>query len=328
MISVALFLSRKDVELVLKMDDAIEVVEEAFKELAVGSAHMPVRQVIKIQNGTVGFMPAYLQGMNAVGVKVVSLFAQNPTKHNLPTTLAVVLLTNPENGTLLAIMDGTFLTAMRTGAASGVATKYLSRKDAAELGVIGTGVQARTQVAAVCRVRPIEKVKAYDVIPTRRESFCKEIAKTYKVTVQGVETCEDAARGSDIIITCSTSKTPVLNGAWLEEGTHVNAIGSHAPDARELDSAVIKKAKLVVDSREAALKEAGDILIPISEGLITADHIYAELGEVVAGKKLGRQNDSEITIFKSQGLAIQDVSTAMKTYELAKKKKIGKNLTL
>ncbi|MGA2461441.1 MAG: ornithine cyclodeaminase family protein [Candidatus Bathyarchaeia archaeon] len=325
-----LFLSRNDVESVLTMRDAIEAVEKAFGEYGNGTVNMPLRPTIKVpkQKGAVLFMPAYLEEMNALGIKVVSVYLDNPVKLGLPTILGVVLLTDPKSGELLAVMDGAFLTAVRTGAASGVATKYLARKDANEIGIIGAGVQGKKQVAAVCEVRPIKKVKAYDVLPDKCKLFCNEVAKELGVQVVQVESGREAVSGSDIVMTASTSKTPVVEGEWLEAGSHVNAIGSHTPDARELDAAVLKRAKLVVDSREAALKEAGDLIIPIAQGLLSQDHIYAELGEIVTGKKAGRENDSEITVFKSQGLAIQDISTARKVYDLAIKKGVGRAVQL
>jgi ornithine cyclodeaminase/alanine dehydrogenase len=217
---------------------------------------------------------------------------------------------------------------MRTGAVSGVATKYLARKNAKELGIIGTGVQGRMQVAAVCKVRPIEKVKAYDIAPDQCSRFCEQISKDLGVQSIQAHTSEEAVRNSDIVITSSSSKEPVLKSEWLDEGTHINAIGSHTPNAREIDATTIKRAKIIVDTREAALKEAGDIMTPIAQGIITPEHIFAELGEIVTGKKQGRVNDDEITLFKSQGLAIQDVSTAWRIYELATKKGIGKSITL
>jgi alanine dehydrogenase len=325
-----LFLSRKDVESVLTMKEAIEAVENGFREHGLGTVNMPLRSVIRVDRhkGSVLFMPASIEGMGALGVKVVSVYSDNPSKYNLPTTQGVVLLTDPENGAVLAIMDGTFLTAMRTGAASGVATKYLAKTDAKTVGLIGTGVQGRTQILGISEVREIEKVKAYDILPDRCSSFCKEISKELEVDAVPVSTPELAVKGSDIVATSSTSKIPVLNGDWLDEGVHVNAIGSHTPDARELDATAIKRAKVIVDSRDAALKEAGDIMIPISQGIISSEHIYAELGEIITGKKKGRESLSEIIIFKSQGLAIQDVSTASRVYELATKRAVGKVLTL
>ncbi|MGA2789280.1 MAG: ornithine cyclodeaminase family protein [Candidatus Bathyarchaeia archaeon] len=326
----ALFLTRKDVEACLTMDDTLDAVERAFKEHGEGTTNMPVRSGIRLEKakGTTLFMPAYMETMGAIGIKVVSVYPDNPSRYALPTTLGVVLLTDPKNGELLAIMDGTFLTAMRTGAAGGVAAKYLARKDAKKVGILGAGVQGRTQIIAASKVRRVEKVKAYDVARDRCELFCKQLSKELNIQIEPVDSAEKAVRGSDIVITTSTSKMPILNGDWLDEGTHVNAIGSHTPDTRELDAASIKRAKLVVDSREAALKEAGDIMIPLSQGLITPDQIHAELGEIVTNKKVGRISDNEITIFKSLGLAIQDVSTANKVYELALKRGVGTRMAI
>lgn len=325
-----LFLSRKDVESVLTIENALEAVEGAFREHGQGSVNMPLRAAIRNvkENGAVLFMPAHVEAMGALGVKVVAVYPDNPSKYNLPTILGVVLLNDPKSGEPIAIMDGAYLTAARTGAASGVATKYLAKNDASKVGIIGTGVQGRTQIAAVCKVRPIRSVKAYDISPERLNTFCKEMSARFHIQVAPVNGAEEAVRGSEIVITSSSSKIPVVFGEWLSEGTHVNAIGSHTPDARELDVTVIKRAKLIVDSREAALKEAGDIMIPIAEGIISQDHIHAELGEVITGKKNGRESDREITVFKSQGLAIQDVSTARKVYELAVSKGTGKELDL
>ena len=183
-------------------------------------------------------------------------------------------------------------------------------------------------MVAITKVRGIKRVKAFDIARDRSELFCNELSDELGIKIVRVDSAENAVRGSDIVITASTSKTPILNGDWLESGSHVNAIGSHTADSRELDFNAIRRAKVVVDSREVALKEAGDLIMPISEGLITADHILADLGEVVTGKKSIRTSDSDITLFKSQGLAIQDISTASKIYDLARKKGIGKEVNL
>lgn len=325
-----LFLSRENVEAALTMEDSIEAVEKGFIEYGLRTVNMPLRSTIGLEKnkGSVLFMPAHLEAMGAIGIKVVSRYPDNPSKYNLPAILGVVILSDVKNGDVLALMDAAFLTAMRTGAASGVATKYLARKSANEVVIIGTGVQARTQIIAVTKVRAIKKVKAYSLARDRCELFCKQLSKELGIEIMPVDSAEKVVNESDIVITATTSKTPVLKGEWLEEGTHINAIGSHTPDARELDATAIMRAKLVVDSREAALKEAGDLMIPISEGLLKPDHIHAELGELVTGNKVVRTSENDITIFKSQGLAIQDISTASKVYELAIKKGIGKQLAL
>ncbi|MCS7385254.1 MAG: ornithine cyclodeaminase family protein [archaeon GB-1867-005] len=325
-----LVLSRDDLKSILTMKDVIDAVEEAFKCYGLGKASMPPRPVIKVEgyNGLILYMPAYIADMDALAVKIVSVYPDNPKKYALPTTLGTVLLNDPRTGDLLAIMEGAFITAMRTGAVSGVASKYLARSDSRIVGIFGAGVQARTQLMALCEVRPIEEARVYDVIYSASKKYADEMSKQLGIDVRPVENPVEAVKGCDIIVTATTSKTPVFRGEWVEDGTHINGIGSHTPTSRELDSNIIMRAKVVVDSIEACFREAGDIIIPINEGVIGRDHIYAELSELVTGAKPGRVNDKEITIFKSVGLAIQDASTALKAYRLALKKGVGKEISL
>lgn len=326
-----LLLSRKDVESVLTMKDTMEAVEEGFRQFALGNLEMPLRTVIRIPdyNGLNLGMPAYVGGeMDALGLKVVSIYPDNPPKYDLPTTIATVLLNDPKTGAPLAIMDGTFLTAMRTGAVSGVASKYLSKPDANVAGIFGAGVQARTQLMAVAEARELELVKVYDIVPEERERYSQEMSERLGLKVIPVDNPHEAVEGCDIIVTASSARTPVFDGQWLEEGAHINGIGSHSPDARELDETTIIRSKVVADSREAVLAEAGDVMIPISDGVITEDHIHAGLGELITGAKEGRVSDQEITVFKSVGLALQDVATATKVYELCKEQGIGSSINL
>lgn len=322
-------LTRDDLEKVLSMKDVIGVVEKAFAELARGTAHVPLRPKIFLEKyrGVMLYMPSYLSEMDALGMKVVSVYEEN-TQLGLPTIFAMVLLNDPKTGAPLSLMEGGFITAMRTGAASGVATKYLARKDASVVGVIGTGAQARTQLWAVCEVRNIEKVYAYDIILERAKKYAKEMSRRLNVEIIPVDSAESATRNVDILILATTAKEPVIEGDWINPGTHINSIGWMGKDARELDSKTVKRAKVVVDSREAVLAESGDIIIPIKEGVITADHIYAELGEIIIGNKPGRISDEEITLWKSVGLAIQDAATAKLAYERAIERNIGKDIRL
>lgn len=326
-----LVLTRLDIESILTMKDTMTAVEEAFRQLDLGTVEMPLRPVIrpKEYSGLVTFMPAYIGGMGALGMKLVTAYPENPAKHNLPTILGTVLLNDPRTGALLAIMDGAWITAMRTGAASGVATKYLAREDSRTVGIFGAGVQAKTQLMAVKEARNVKEAKAYDVVPENARKFSEEMTEKLGISVFAEKNPADLVSGSDIVIAATTSKVPVFNGDWLKEGAHVNGIGSHhGPGIRELDDVTIKRAKVVVDQRDACLKEAGDLMDPISKGVVTRDHIYAELGEIVSGKKKGRTSNSEITVFKSVGLAIQDVSTAVKVYELAKTRGIGNTIEI
>lgn len=322
-----LLISRDEIQSILTMGDAIGAVEEAFKEFARGTVEMPVRVSLPVEqhNGVMLTMPAYIGGaFDAMGQKAVTVYPENPAKHGLPTILATVQLFDPETGKCLALLDGTTLTAIRTGAVGGVAAKYLAKKDSRCVGLFGAGVQAETQLAAVAEVRRIEVAKVFDIAEERKIQFCEKMARKLGIDVTPAQTPQETIRDSDIVICASTSRKPVFSGQWLQPGTHVNAIGSYTPDTRELDTATVTRSKVVVDSKEAALKEAGDLLIPIAEKAISSSHIWAELGEVLLGKKEGRTSDDEITVFKSVGLAIQDVSTASITYRKAVKQHRGR----
>jgi alanine dehydrogenase len=326
-----LLLSRQDVASILTMEVCLEAVENAFGELARGAAVMPQRAVIKVadHNGLFLGMPAFIGGdLNVLGLKVVTVYPDNPSKHNLPTTLGTLMLCDPVTGRVVAVMDAGYLTAVRTGAASGVATKYLAREDSKTCVVFGAGVQARKQLEAMKLVRPPEKTYVIDVVPQAREAFASEMGEALGVKVIATEDIEGAVREADIIVTATSSHDPLFDGEWLKPGTHVNNIGSHSPGARELDTATVKRSKFVADLEEANLAEAGDILIPIQEGAVTEDHIYASLGEIVVGAKPGRENSEEITVFKSCGLAIQDVATALAVYDAAREKGIGAEVEL
>ena len=304
-----LFLSDSDVQRLLTVREAIDAVEEAFKELQLGIAVMPERTTLMLKNGSISQMSAYLKKANVATTKVFGIFPKN-VEYNLPTTVATLLVYDLETGKVTAVMDAAYLTAVRTGAVSGVATKYLSRKDSKNVGIIGCGMQGRTQLWAVKEVREIERAYAYDKMASARETFAEEMSKKLGIDVIPTDSPQDAVRNADMVITATTSVEPMVKGEWLREGVHVNAIGSYYPNARELDTETIVKSKLVVDLKRASLEEAGDIILPINEGAITEKHIYAELGEIVIGKKLGRVNEREITVFKSVGLAIQDAAVA------------------
>lgn len=326
-----LLLSRRDVASVLTMKDCLAAVELAFAEHARGHAVMPQRTVIRVEahKGLCLGMPAYIGGdLDALGLKLVTVYPDNPSGHGLPTTLGTLLLCDPATGQAVCIMDAGYLTAVRTGAASGVATRYLARRDAVTCAVLGAGVQARQQLAAVQAVRPLARAWVVDVDAEAAGRFAAETGEALGLQVEATTDAEAAVRGADIVVTATSSPTPVIQGDWLRPGTHVNNIGSHSPGARELDTATVARAKLVADLREACLAEAGDVLIPIREGAITEDHIHASLGEVVTGARPGRENDEEITVFKSCGLAIQDVATALCVYRAARERGIGQEVEL
>ncbi len=326
-----LILSRKDVESLLTMRDTLDIVEEGFRQLSIGNVIMPQRPVIHVEReqGIFLIMPAYVSGeMNIFSNKIVAVYPNNPEKYRLPTILASITLYDVKTGELLSIMDGSSITAMRTGAASGVATKYLARKDSKVVGILGTGVQARTQIEAVCEVLNIESVKAYGLDPDQTQHFCQEMGEKLSIEMKPCRNSEATVEGSDVVILATSSKTPVLDGNCLDKGTHINAIGSHTPATRELDDISVQRSKIIVDLKEAALSEAGDLLIPIGRGALPQDPVYAELGEIVTGRKRGRTNDQEITLFKSVGLAVQDAAAAFKTYSLAREAGFGKNASI
>jgi alanine dehydrogenase len=324
-----LILNRNDVINVLQMRDCMDVVEKAFTELADGTAVLPLRIPITPPDGLSLYMPAYLRELGALACKVVTVYKNNPVKHDLPTTIGKVLLQDPETGDVICIMDGGYLTAVRTGAVSGVATKYMARKASGQaVGIFGAGVQAKMQLWAVTEARDISKAYVYDLLDDAVAKFITEMAAKLDIGITKVDSPDQILENCDIICTATSSPTPIFDGTKVHEGTHINGIGSHTPNARELDTNIIKRSKLVADSYEACLKEAGDIMMPIEEGAIDKSHMYAELGEIVIGKKPGRDNESEITLFKSNGLAIQDVATAKLVYDKAIEAGIGADIQI
>jgi len=318
-----LILNRNEVAAALDMKDCISMVEAAFAELANGTADMPMRSNIKPPGGLSLYMPAYLQEMKALACKVVTVYKDNPVKYDLPTTIGKVLLQDPTTGDVICIMDGGFLTAMRTGAASGVATKYLARDEKSmTAGIFGTGVQAQMQLWAVCEVRDISKAWAYDINEEAAKNFAKLMHEKLDIEILIASNPEELLQ-ADILCAATSSPTPIFDGSKVKAGTHINGIGSHTPNARELDTEIIKRSKFVGDSREACFNEAGDIMIPLEAGEIEETHFYAEIGEVVTGKVEGRISANEITIFKSNGLAVQDAATAKLVYDKAREQMIG-----
>jgi len=325
-----LFLSRSDVESLVTMREAVKAVEKAFLELHEGKAVCPKRLIISVDKheGFVYYMPAYLSQTESLAIKIVTQYEEN-LKHGLPTILASILLNDPENGKPLALMDGTYITATRTGAASAVATKYLARKDSSVAGVIGTGGQARAQVQGLREVlENLTRVKVYDILPKRAEEFAYSLSRELSLTAEAVGTSKLCVENSDVIVLATTSKVPVLDGDWIKVGAHINSIGVVGPEGRELDDKTVKRAKIVVDTAEGALAETGDLIIPIKKGIISRNDIYAELHEIVGGKKLGRTSNDEITCWKAVGMALEDAAVAKLVYDKAKKEGIGKEVDI
>lgn len=326
----ALILERADVEAALPMSECIAAQEEAFRQYALGTAIVPERLGIDVSEhaGLYLAMPAYLAEfptdahVGAMATKVVTFYPDNPAR-GLPSVGATVLLHDPRTGELLAIMDGAAITALRTAAGSAVATKYLARDDASIVGILGAGVQAESHLLAMCEVRDVAEARVYSRTRAQREAFAVQMAARTGVRVVAVEDARHVVEGADIVITATTAREPIVEGAWFDDGVHINCVGSGIPDRRELDDDIVLRSKIVVDTRESALAEGGDLLIPIENGLMTADEIHADLGEVVAGQRVGRVDAREITLFKSVGVALQDVAAAARAYGRARSLGVG-----
>jgi ornithine cyclodeaminase/alanine dehydrogenase-like protein (mu-crystallin family) len=291
------FLDEAAVALHLRMEDVIPATEQALASFSAGEVTQPVRTMVPVaeHGGFLAVMPAYT---GSLGVKLVTLY---PGNIDVPTHLATILLFRPETGELMAIMDGRLITEVRTAAVSAVATKLLARDDASTLAILGSGVQAQSHLEALRLVRDFREIRVWS--PRNAATFAARHG------VEAASTAEEAIRGADVIVTVTSSTEPVLFGAWVKPGAHVNAVGACRPDWRELDDTLLASARLIVDSRAAALVESGDV--------IAAGHIDGELGEIVAGTVSGRIAPDEITVFKSLGLAVEDVVTADLVYRKA-----------
>lgn len=319
-------LSRKDIESIFTMKMCMEAVERAFADLAAGNAIMPQRTPIGVtdKQGLALFMPAYIKSLGALGAKVVSVYKDNAAKHKLPTVLGMIILLDDETGFPLALMDGGYLTAMRTGAVSGVATQYMARTEGRVGAIFGTGVQAFTQVLAVHEARPLTRLLAYSIDPKdARKKFADRVTAQTGLKVELADDPAAAVREADIVILATSASSPVVAGDWFKPGTHINGIGSHAPKMRELDTLTVKKSRIICDQTSACKAEAGDFIIPAEAGEWSWDRVAGDLGEVILGKVAGRTSPEEITLFKSVGLAVQDMSAARFVYNEAVKKGIG-----
>ncbi len=327
-----IILNKSNVEELIKMDEVIRSVETAFAEEANFNVDMPAKKYLYFnQNcekspGDLRIMPCSVIG-SVAGVKAVNVHPENPERFNLPTVMAVIELIDPDNGYPLAILDGTSITNMRTGAAAGVATKYLAREDSENIGFVGSGVQALLSFLALNEVMEIKEIKISSRTLETRENLASMIRENYEINVKAVETVKEAVNGMDIVTTTTPSRTPLVLSKWIDDGTHVNAMGADAPGKQELDTKLILKSKIIIDDWEQA-SHSGEINVPLSEGILRKGDIHAKLGDVIIKNKMGRSNDREITIFDSTGLAVQDIATAWTVYEKALKMGIGYKMDL
>ena len=326
-----LILNAEEVRSALPMPAAVEAMRTAFTALAEGRVQAPPRSLLTGDEGrgTVLTMPAALAApaAPAAAVKIVSVFPENK-RRGLPTIHGAVIAVDPETGVPTALLEGGALTAIRTGAASGLATDLLARKDSRALAVFGSGVQARTQAEAVCCVRPIETLWICNPSAGKAEKMAAQIgaAAPFPADVRPVRSSREALAAADIVCTATTSLTPVFRDAELRPGTHINAVGSYRPHVREIPAATVRRSYVVVDRREAALEEAGDLIRPIEEGIITLDHIQCELGDLLLGADTGRPADERITLFKSVGVAAQDAAAAQAVLTAARSRGLGANV--
>jgi alanine dehydrogenase len=322
--SLMLVLSEEQVRSLIDIEELIAALERAHIQYSTGKAIMPVRLVVPLPQiqGRITSMPGYLTQDKALGMKVVTYFQNNP-KQELPAILATILLFSAETGQLMAVMDGSFITAIRTACASAMATKALANAHTPLLGILGAGVQARAHIQALSRVKKLQRIKIYSPLGMSAQRVRQELESEIGVDIEVATSAEETVSDCDLIVTVTTAREPIVESEWLKPGAHINAVGSHRPDHREIDGATVARSKIVVDSREAIMAECGDILLAIKEKSVTENPIYAEIGEVLAGTKPGRTSASEITLYKSVGIAIQDVAAAQLIYRKALELKVG-----
>jgi ornithine cyclodeaminase/alanine dehydrogenase-like protein (mu-crystallin family) len=324
-----LVVTQAEVNQLLSMAECIQVMEQAFRSLADGETLQPLRQVVWLpdKSGVLAMMPAYLGGAQVMGLKAISVF---PGNHATPfdSHQGVVLLFETRNGRLLAILDATAITAIRTAAVSALATRLLARPEAGELAILGSGTQARAHLEAMLLVRPVRRVRVWSRQLEHAARFAGLEAQRHGIPVEAASSAQAAVDGADLICTTTSAMEPVLLGEWLAPGCHLNAVGSSTPNARELDTPALARARLYVDRRESALNEAGELLFALKAGAVGADHIQGELGDLLLGKVPGRHSADEITLFKSLGLAIEDLAAAHFICQKALELNVGTRLGL
>jgi alanine dehydrogenase len=314
-----LFVNKEKVASLLPMKECIEVMEKMFRSLAAGECLQPLRNIMRLPggNGLLGMMPGHADKLGVMGIKVISVFHANK-EAGFPSHQGIVMLFDAKNGQPLMLFDALEITAIRTAAASAVATKLLSRENSSTLAVIGSGEQAKRHIEAMLLVRNIKQINLWSRNEDNANNFVNELSDEYNLPIHINKNVHQAVEHADIICTVTASKEPVVSGDWIAIWTHINAVGSSTALARELDTTAITRSKLFTDRYESLFNEAGDFLIPKKEGAITDEHVKAEIGEVLTGTKKGRENDKEITVFKSLGIAAEDIFSAYHIYKKIK----------
>ncbi len=324
-------LTEADVRAVLTMDDLIETMASALKRFSTGAVVQPVRSVIPVDadDACCATMPAYVRAADdgaALGAKLVTVFGGNAAR-GLHTHLATIVLLDPQTGALLALLDGRYITEARTAAVSAVTSRLLARKTASSLAIVGSGVQARSHLEALARVHQLRHISVWSPDAERRRRFVQEMSALAPCAIKAVDHAGEAIVGADLVVLATSSPTPVVENGWVRPGAHVISVGACRPTQREMDPKLTKRARLFVDSRAAALVESGDIAMGIKEGRFGPEHIVAEIGELVNGGA-GRRTEAEVTIFKSLGLAVEDVTAAELAYRRAVERGIGQQLAM
>jgi len=317
-------ISQADVERLLPMAECVDLMADALATLARGDAVLPLRSMVWLpdRSGMIGLMPGYLGSPARFGLKIVSIFPGNQGT-GYDSHQGAVLLFDPQVGSPLAVIDASAITAIRTAAVSGVATRVLARPDAGDLAILGSGVQAATHLEAMRAVRGVRRVRVWSRDPLHARRFAGRESERQQIEIEPTTTAREAVEGADLICTTTASREPIVEGAWIAPGAHLNAVGACFATARELDTAAILRARVYVDRRESALAESGDILIPIQEGAFGEDHIVAELGDVLTRKAQGRAGARDVTLFKSLGIAIEDLASARHVLDQAIAQNVG-----
>lgn len=322
-----LLLSENDVRQLLSMDDLIQTMESALTEFSSGRTEQPLRTVLEVGPGHAffGVMPAFMPASGALGTKLVTVFGSNPAL-GLPSHLATILLLDSSTGELLSVMDGRYITEARTAAVSAVSARLLAREDAGVLAILGSGVQARSHLRAFSHVRALRDVRVWSPSEIHRRAFADEMHREIASPISPVATAREAVDGADLVVLATAAREPIVRSEWIADGTHIAAVGACRPDQREMETALVSRARVFVDSRTSALAEAGDLVLPIREGAIDAEHIAGELGQLAAGAVAGRQSPDDVTMFKSLGMAVEDVAAAHLAYRRATERGLGRGI--
>jgi alanine dehydrogenase len=322
-----LLLSEADVRMLLSMDDLIQCMESALAEFSSGRTQQPLRTVLEVgpSHAFFGVMPAFMPAHGALGTKLVTVFGTNPSL-GLPSHLATIVLLDSTTGELLSVMDGRYITEARTAAVSAVSARLLAREDAEVLAILGSGVQARSHLRAFSHVRALRDVRVWSPDEGRRRQFADEMHREIAAPISPAASARAAVDGADLIVVATAAREPVLQGAWVGAGAHIAAIGACRPDQREMDTALVARARVFVDSRAGAFAEAGDLVLPMREGAFDASHVAGELGQLAAGVVAGRQTRGDVTLFKSLGMAIEDVAAAHLAYQRATERGLGRGV--